>query len=262
MIACACGPGPDGGVTDADATGTTAGPDSDATGASSGATTGPDAPTTGDPIFDEPAPDCAMLSLPGDPAELALTPRSDQDAEVLALLLDSSRVTARQADYEVVHADLEAIRALDPPLAEVHAPLEYTRGLTFWFFGAPLELMFAMYGGEYHGWDCHDAHYGAGPPRMVDGIGFGRSLDGVYSEAVDDAYRAIPSLADVEIYRCCDAACSWGTCDADPAGVVTLVATTDGEALLTREYTFTRPEHPDGDRIYVVEPGGEPVRVE
>jgi hypothetical protein len=60
----------------------------------------------------------------GNPEDLAATPRTDENLELLALSVESEGVVASQANYERVVADVAAIRALVPELAliEYRAP--------------------------------------------------------------------------------------------------------------------------------------------
>ncbi|MBA3545666.1 MAG: hypothetical protein H0T76_04215 [Nannocystis sp.] len=220
-------------------------------------TTG-DATSTGDPLDD--IPDCMTLVLPGDPADLALTPRPDRDAEVLALTLDPALAVAPQAHYEVIAGDLAAIRALAPALAEIHEDCRYPDGLAMWFRGETQQLMFAAINGVYRGWDCHNAAYGAPyGPRLFDGVAFKLYLDGVYGDGVRDAYAALPGFEEVEVYRCRYDDCPGVQCEA--SGSITLTPTFDGSgALEVREYRFESPDL--GVTIYRVSPGQPPELIQ
>ena len=238
-------------------------------GASSGGSTGTGATTqdtvttgdtasTGDPSYD--SPDCMTLVLPGDPADLALTPRPDRDAEVLALTLDPSLAVAPQAHYEVIAGDLAAIRALAPALAELHEDCRYPDGLAMWFRGDMQQLMLAALNGVYRGWDCHNAAYGAlYGPMMFDGVAFKLYLDGVYGDVVRDAYAALPGFEGVEVYRCRYSDCPGVQCEA--SGSIILTPTFDGDAALdVREYRFESPAL--GVTIYRVSPGQPPELIQ
>jgi hypothetical protein len=64
---------------------------------------------------------CAGYTAPGDPADIAASPREDESAEILAFEVTASAVAPAWA-YEKIHADLVAIRAAGPPaIAEIHA---------------------------------------------------------------------------------------------------------------------------------------------
>lgn len=243
LLVAACGSGPGG-----DDTGASGG-----TSSTGDAVTG-EAPTTGAPW--EEAPDCEGLQLPGDPADLAATPRPDRDAEVLALSVDPSVVVAAQAHYEVVRADLEAIRAIDPPLADVHVTPWYFDAIELWFLNGGRPALNSIWGVAYRAWDCLNEHYGGSYPQPIDGFGFLLRLDGVYGEAVRDAYAALPGLEEADV--ACSSMCRVMVCES--AGTIELMATIGpGGELVTREYRF---ESEDGVvRQYHVVEGEAPVLV-
>jgi len=103
---------------------------------------------------DYPAPDCTLYVLPGPYELVAATPRPDHDAEVLALALDPTAVAAAPADYDTITADLGAIRALDPTLADVHVGCVVPSGIAFWFFDDE-DVNQAIWADDYQAWDCH-----------------------------------------------------------------------------------------------------------
>jgi hypothetical protein len=84
--------------------------------------------------------------------ELARTPRDDTNLELLALSLDTGQLTATQATYERVVADIGVIRGLAPSLST----------LAFWpaHDGSSLRITFgedatdALSDGTYTAWDC------------------------------------------------------------------------------------------------------------
>lgn len=95
-------------------------------------------------------------NLPGSAAELAATPRDDENLEMLAIEL-SPGVTAVQAIYDRLKRDVAAIHALEP---RVHA-------VTYWepYDGSLLvsldpASMLLVQRGQYHAWDCLNRHYG------------------------------------------------------------------------------------------------------
>lgn len=213
--------------------------------------------STGAPSYDR--PDCATLTLPGDPADLALTPRPDRDAEVLALTLDPSLAVAPQAHYEVIAGDLAAIRALAPQLAEIHENCRYPNGLQMWFWAGMQPLMLAAVNGEYHGWDCHNEAYAASGIGLIDGIALAFRLDGVHGDAVRDAYAALPGFEQVEVSGCWYDKSPCSVCE--PTGSITLTPTFTGQGELdTREYRF---ESLDLEiTVYRVSPGQPPQLIE
>jgi hypothetical protein len=214
-----------------------------------------------------PAPDCESLVLPGDPADVALTPRPDRDAEILALSIDPSRAVASQARYDVVAQDLAAIRTDEPILQEVPADCVIPNAIGFRFTNETMDVMIAILTaqGVYEAWDCHNTFYGYDGPLMTDGVSLAIVLDGVYGSAVADGYAALPGLDEVHDY--------WIRWDEDGNilhhgwhcepwyGTIELHATfrADG-GLHERTYGF---EHPEAGRfVYRVVGEAPPERLE
>jgi hypothetical protein len=209
-------------------------------------TTGPDQLDTGPQHPGYPAPDCATFLLPGPSSDVAATPRPDHDAEVLALSLDPTRVAAPQARYDVVTADLAAIRALDPTLADVHVGCMFPNGIAFWFFDA-LDVNDALFAGSYHAWDCHNDYFHVREERRVDGLAVAIELDGVFGEAMNEAYASLPGLDDQDAWWFIRD--DWPGTDAQgpdcalTAGAITLTATLLPDGTLDpRDYLFERPD--------------------
>lgn len=207
-----------------------------------------------------PAPDCATMILPGPPGDVTASPRPDHDAEVLALTLDPARAAARQADYDVVTADLAAIRTLDPSLADVHVGCVIPNGITFWFFDDE-PVNDALLAGDYHAWDCHNAYFRVRQAPRIDGLAVAIELPGVFGAAVADAYAALPGLADQTPYWFTHA--GWpvpartGPDCAPAAGEIMLTATLAPAGTLDqRDYRFERS---DGTSVvYRVTPTAPP----
>lgn len=211
-------------------------------------------------------PSCDELELPGDPSDVAATPRADRDAEILALGLAPELLVARQDRYDVIAADLAAIRALQPELEDVHVECEVPYGYAFWFDGN--DVVGAVWLGLYHAWDCHNAFYGiehqavgeGGDVWRIDGLAFAVGVAGVLTPSFIESYRTLPGLEDAQI------APFWAPLDGFayecmPTGAsITLDATFDmGGALDERTYTF---EHPDqGTFVYLVVPGAPPMPI-
>jgi hypothetical protein len=208
--------------------------------------TGPEVLDTGTQHGGYPSPDCALLLLPGPPSDVAASPRPDHDAEVLALSVDPTRAATSQARYDVVTADLGAIRALDPTLAEVHVGCVFPNGIAFWFYDDEA-VNDALFAGHYHSWDCHNAYFHRRQELRIDGLAVAIELDGVFSEAVAEAYASLPGLADHQPY--------WfprddwpvpvepGSDCTEAAGSITLTATLlPGGALDQRDYRFDRTD--------------------
>ena len=84
--------------------------------------------------------------------ELARTPRADTNLELLALSLDTGQLTATQATYERVVADIDVIRGLAPSLATLAFRPAHD--------GSSLRITFgedatgALSDGAYTAWDC------------------------------------------------------------------------------------------------------------
>jgi len=202
--------------------------------------------TGGNQRGDYPSPDCATVLLPGIPSDVAASPRPDHDAEVLALSVQPSRAAAPQARYDVVTADLAAIRALDPTLAEVHVGCVFPNGIAFWFFDDE-DVNDALFAGDYHTWDCHNSYYDRRQELRIDGLAVAIELDGVFGEAVAEAYATLPGLDDQEPYWF--PRDDWSV-DVDPgsectatAGSITLTATlSPDDSLDQRDYRFERTD--------------------
>jgi hypothetical protein len=208
-------------------------------------------------------PACDELELPGDPADVAATPRADRDAEILALQLAPELLVARQDRYDVIEADLAAIRALEPAVEDVHVECVVPYGHAFW----PDDRLVvdAVTLRSYRAWDCHNAFYGiehravgeGGDVWRIDGLGFAMGVSGVFHPSFIDAYRTLPGVGDGSI------ASFWQPGDGfayecEPTGSITLDASFDPSGDLDeRTYTFEHPEQ--GTVVYLVAPGAPPV---
>ncbi|MEM7160555.1 MAG: hypothetical protein AAF799_47400 [Myxococcota bacterium] len=158
-----------------DAAGTTAGNDGGSTSAvgSTGADSGSDSSgnagatsmsgsssddgldgSTGD---DVPPPDCSDFMGAATPEQVAMTPRDDEEAELLAIEA-SEEIVAPTELYERALADLALIRADAPELSTIQARPRWR----------PDELRVsldrdsdaALMAGTYRDWDCVNEHYG------------------------------------------------------------------------------------------------------
>lgn len=101
----------------------------------------------------------------GSAAEIAATPRADAGLESLALVL-SDGVTARQATYDRLVADIAAIKADFPEVADINFLLGYDPG-TLLLTLTP-EAAAAAAAGTYHEWDCLNSWYDASEVRLLD----------------------------------------------------------------------------------------------
>lgn len=101
----------------------------------------------------------------GTPAQIAATPREDEDAEQIALLL-GGELTAPQDLYERVRDDLVALRSAHPDqLATVPVvPRHDARTL---LLRVPPEVAAAISAGTYHEWDCLNGWYRAGSAGLL-----------------------------------------------------------------------------------------------
>jgi hypothetical protein len=139
----------------------------------------------------------------GKAVEIAATPRLDGNLELLALELDLGRLTASQETYARVVADMNAIRAANPPLADISF---YPRS-----DGKSMQLLpddltaESIRNNEYTAWDCLNQFYGL---EMLDArrIGLGSpyvvyiSLKGIYNMgAVASAYAQLPGMTRVQV---------------------------------------------------------------
>jgi hypothetical protein len=199
--------------------------------------------------------ECAALELPGEPDDLAATPRADEDAEILALELDPSRIVAREVDYGIIAEDLAAIRTLAPDLAEIHIACRGMRGFALWWFGYS-PVITEIDNGTFRAWDCHNAHYGIDPGDItrIDGIAFAIEFDEVYSSEVTEVYAGVPGLEDVDFSPWFD------SCD-ETAGTITLQAVLGEDGAPTeRTYRFGHPEM--GEIAYHARDRGAPELLE
>ena len=105
----------------------------------------------------------------GTAEELALTPRSDVNLEQLALSLDTGRLTASSSTYDRVIADVAAIRALSPELADIgyFAPHD---GKELFLSLTDIAAQ-SLAAGDYSAWDCLNETYGLTGIDANDGAG-------------------------------------------------------------------------------------------
>ena len=167
------------------------------------------------------APSCGH----GNRADILASPRSDPTAEALALVLGNN-VAADEALYQRLHADLEAIRASDPEVAD----------LTFWnvvwgpsqgvLVGFSPQAWPAVQAGTYHDWDCLDAWYRGSVAHVFSSIRyvsihFAGSLRWNH---VPPDYRALPGVVAAEMDAMAYAGCegclpNYGLCAMSADGV-------------------------------------------
>lgn len=137
----------------------------------------------------------ACTGLPGTDEELALTPRADEEAEGLALLVDGTFV-ASTASYERIRRDMAAIRAHVPEVRAIRGR-EFVPVVNVIVGDAP--TIATMESGDYHAWDCLHARYGwdkasfsDSPPGWQSATGW---LNGRYaSDQIEALYEQLPSV--------------------------------------------------------------------
>jgi hypothetical protein len=144
----------------------------------------------------------ACAGLPGTDEELALTPRADVEAEVLALRVGGA-FTADSPTYERIRRDLASIRKRVPLLERVRGYLDSNRvALT-----VDKPAFASMEAGTYTAWDCLHARYGWHDEKLDDYDGkwspaaSGR-LSGRYDEAtIVSLYEQLPGITSVRRYE-------------------------------------------------------------
>jgi hypothetical protein len=129
--------------------------------------------------------------------ELALTPRADPNLEQLALSLEPGTVTASQATYDRVVADVAAIRALEPDRADIGYRAAHD-GKTL-YLGLTDVAAQSLLAGEYSAWDCLNERYGAsvGEPNesLFGGWSLLLTLRGIYDlSRIAERYAALPGV--------------------------------------------------------------------
>ncbi len=123
----------------------------------------------------------------GTAEELARTPRSDTNLELLALTLDVGQLTATQPTYDRVVADVGAIRESAPSLAMLaFSPPHDGHSFVIGFGSDATEALGA---GTYTAWDCLLATYGARIGSVIDA--FPSYAPTVYLDGIFDLPRLV-----------------------------------------------------------------------
>ncbi len=137
----------------------------------------------------------------GSAAEIALTPRSDENLELLALQLDEGALVATQATYDWVVDDVAAIRALDPDLAGIgYFPPHDGKTLAL----TPTEVAFqSIEAGQYSAWDCLNDFYGlesiVPSPLTITRSFVVLTLEGIYDlPQLAELYGQLPGIERAE----------------------------------------------------------------
>jgi hypothetical protein len=129
----------------------------------------------------------------GTAAEIAATPRADESLEMLALRVDSGRVTASEETYARVGADIAAIRGAQPELADIgHFPRDDGKALLL-ALDDLTALSFAKH--EYTAWDCLNDFYGLESLEPVSASYALLTLKGNYDlELLAGLYLQLPGI--------------------------------------------------------------------
>jgi hypothetical protein len=132
----------------------------------------------------------------GSVEDLALSPRDQPDLELLALRLEPERVTASQATYERVVADVAALRALAPRLVDNWlTPFEDGTRLTIAFDHIAAQ---SLEEGQYSAWNCLNEFYGASTPTVSGAMKSAWAtlkLRGTYNlPLIAELYRQLPGV--------------------------------------------------------------------
>jgi hypothetical protein len=171
------------------------------------------------------ASDCP--ALPGTPAEIAQTPRAEQNLELLALSL-SAGLTADQAVYDRVVRDVQSIRSLQPQLADVTYHPAYVNQIVV---GASPDTLEEMDRGAYKTWDCLNQQYKLKSKRLGSAF-MVLQFDGIFDlEQLSVLYAALPEITYAEPDRIVgDASSIYVTRDTSEWHYVLDVASDDCEA--------------------------------
>ncbi len=139
-------------------------------------------------------PRCGLVPLLSTQALLRKSPRSDLDAERLALRLSEGLVADDDA-YERIRGDLAAIRSVakGKTVAKRSWPHETTQGVTL---KPKPEVLDALHAGTYRGLDCFNAWYGGRllptqPPIDFLFVQFDRWY---FGEAIAQVYAQHPDI--------------------------------------------------------------------
>jgi hypothetical protein len=120
---------------------------------------------------------------------IAATPRVDANLELLAQQLDRNEVVATQATYDRVVADIQAIRAANPALADIGFFARHD-GKTLMLTTNDTTGM-SIEAHEYLAWDCLNTFYG------LDSIQFEHSFIGPWATVKLKGSYNLPKLAEL-----------------------------------------------------------------
>jgi hypothetical protein len=181
----------------------------------------------------------------GTAAEIAATPRADETAERLALVLGGS-LTAWPWLYDRVHADLKSIRDQQTDLASVGflppiPPSDLILTLS-------QEAYAQAKAGTYHAWDCLNGWYSA-DPELLDGLGVVLlHLRGQFDvRRLQKEYGALPGISRADLDESVFLA---------PYEAGSFCATVDGATI----HYYARPNDYPTYYYFTSQPGATPVR--
>lgn len=129
----------------------------------------------------------------GTPAQIAASPREDEDAEQIALLLGGD-LTAPQHLYERVRDDLAALRSAHPDeLATV--PVSARHDARSLLLQVSPEVAAAISAGTYHEWDCLNGWYRADSAGLLTSNLAQVRFDGLLdTERIAAEYARLPGI--------------------------------------------------------------------
>src|SRR3954468_4104087 len=98
-------------------------------------------------------------ALPGTAAELAATPRADENLEMLAIRL-SHGIVAEDTVYQRLVRDIGAIRRLEPKVRGIRYMPPDDGQTLFVDFDFDEKGMAESQSGQYQAWNCFNRHFG------------------------------------------------------------------------------------------------------
>lgn len=133
----------------------------------------------------------------GTATEIAATPRADQNLELLALQLDGDRMSASDETYARVVADVGAIRAAHPELADIGF-FGYTDGKSL-VVRPDAMTMQRIHAREYSAWKCLNDFYELQSLEFVGDAYLLLTFKGNYNlEQLRQLYMRLPGIRSAE----------------------------------------------------------------
>lgn len=146
---------------------------------------------------------CTLLATP---EEIASTPRSDENLEMMAIEhRDTESVVADQATYDRLVRDIGAIRLLQPEVAGIDFLAEGRLGKRWFVVEVSHETAQAIENSEYHAWDCLNEGYGVQTTEILEPIDSCQrvllTFRGLFDiEELSAAYLHLPGVLGVRPY--------------------------------------------------------------